>query len=230
VSSPRRRAKALDLLREIDRRPPTIRPISSKASPAPSLCPAAGRGHATAKTPWCVRRCSVSLPLRLTAREPRSPPARRDVGFALDSLLEGTGFEPSVPRDTKVSRESTRRRRRAPFAGLMVRIRFPPAASRMRTRLIHLRAYPPVSRTPATSGPMRSRLWAGSGGTRSRFISIEPQYRWSSTSVVVRALLRTIGGTFRRPGRRSQPPQATAPLWANRGHDGRSRIVEKWKR
>jgi hypothetical protein len=119
---------------------------------------------------------------------------------------------------------------RSILAGPEVRIHLPPAASGMRTRLIHLRAYPPVSRTPATSGPMRSRLWAGSGGTRSRFISIEPQYRWSSTSVVVRALLRTIGGTFRRPGRRSQPPQATAPLWANRGHDGRPRIVEKWKR
>jgi hypothetical protein len=27
-----------------------------------------------------------------------------------------------------------------------------------------------------------------------------------------------------------QPPQATAPLWANRRHDGQPRIVEKWKR
>jgi hypothetical protein len=27
-----------------------------------------------------------------------------------------------------------------------------------------------------------------------------------------------------------QPPQAIAPLWANRRHDGRPRIVEKWKR
>jgi hypothetical protein len=27
-----------------------------------------------------------------------------------------------------------------------------------------------------------------------------------------------------------QPPQATAPLWASRRHDGRPRIVEKWKR
>jgi hypothetical protein len=27
-----------------------------------------------------------------------------------------------------------------------------------------------------------------------------------------------------------QPPQAAAPLWAKRRHDGRPRTVEKWKR
>jgi hypothetical protein len=72
--------------------------------------------------------------------------------FAMDSLLEGTGFEPSVPRDTtKVSgpadvasagfpsngntagREPTPRGRGRLPAGPMVRIRLPPATSQVRT-------------------------------------------------------------------------------------------------
>ena len=67
--------------------------------------------------------------------------------FAVDSPLEEAGFEPSVPRDTtKFSTPAHVTAFRAavsdwqlpeePFAGAgpMVRIRFPPAKSRLRTR------------------------------------------------------------------------------------------------